>query len=143
MSQKWDVPPKNGTFGKYRTHVKTTTFLVSITNYCLGMTISYYLITPVQRIPRYLMLLKDFLKLTPQTHVDYQNILEANERISRIADFVNTQIMEAQSRKAMQALKYEIQGLADMEKDGRVIIKVSVVVVVVVVYIRRLKLTNS
>eukprot|EP00800_Vazella_pourtalesii_P021987 TRINITY_DN838_c0_g1_i2.p1 TRINITY_DN838_c0_g1~~TRINITY_DN838_c0_g1_i2.p1 ORF type:complete len:913 (+),score=140.18 TRINITY_DN838_c0_g1_i2:317-3055(+) len=88
-----------------------------------GMTITYYLITPVQRIPRYLMLLKDLLKLTPTTHKDYQNILEANERISRIADFVNTQIMEAQSHKAMQALKYEIQGLADLEKDGRVIIK--------------------
>lgn len=71
------------------------------------------------------MLLKDLLKLTPTTHKDYQNILEANERISRIADFVNTQIMEAQSHKAMQALKYEIQGLADLEKDGRVIIKAS------------------
>ncbi|KAI6649102.1 Radial spoke head 10-like B [Oopsacas minuta] len=88
-----------------------------------GMSITYYLITPVQRIPRYLLLLKDLLKLTPESHVDYQNILEANERISRIADYVNTQIMEAQSHRAMQALKNEIQGLVDLEKDGRVIIK--------------------
>ena len=96
------------------------------------MTITYYLITPVQRIPRYLMLLKDLLKLTDKSHNDYQNILEANERISKIADYVNCQILEAQSQKAMQALKTEIQGLADLEKDGRVIIKVRELVFIII-----------
>ena len=72
------------------------------------------------------MMLKDLLKGTPTSHTDYANIKESHEMISKIADYVNSQIREVQSQKAMQSLKTEIQGLADLEKDGRVIIKVRI-----------------
>jgi hypothetical protein len=35
------------------------------------------LVTPVQRIPRYVMMLKDLLKLTSPQHPDYNNLLKA------------------------------------------------------------------
>jgi hypothetical protein len=35
------------------------------------------LVTPVQRIPRYVMMLKDLLKNTSPQHPDYNNLLRA------------------------------------------------------------------
>lgn len=35
---------------------------------------SSYLIKPVQRLPKYVLLLKDLLKNTPNDHIDFKNI---------------------------------------------------------------------
>ncbi|BFU23210.1 guanine nucleotide exchange factor, putative [Entamoeba histolytica HM-1:IMSS-B] len=51
--------------------------------------ISDLLITPVQRLPRYQLLLKDLLKHTQQSHIDYNNIKKALEMIQEVANKVN------------------------------------------------------
>uniref|UniRef100_A0A6B2L0H6 DH domain-containing protein n=1 Tax=Arcella intermedia TaxID=1963864 RepID=A0A6B2L0H6_9EUKA len=48
-----------------------------------------YLIMPVQRIPRYVMLLESILKCTKTTHPDYGNLEKAHERFKAMADFIN------------------------------------------------------
>jgi len=48
-----------------------------------------YLILPVQRIPRYKMLIEDILKNTPENHVEYQDLKKAVDMIKDIASFVN------------------------------------------------------
>ena len=40
-----------------------------------------YLITPVQRIPRYILLLKDIIKKTPEDHPDYPQLVQAEEKM--------------------------------------------------------------
>src|SRR5690242_13778022 len=47
------------------------------TGQCKGLTLQAYLIMPVQRIPRYKLLLEDLLKKTEETHPDYLNIKKA------------------------------------------------------------------
>lgn len=47
--------------------------------------LGYFLIMPVQRVPRYELLLRDFLKATPETHPDYANIVAALEKVKSIA----------------------------------------------------------
>ena len=39
-----------------------------------GLTIDSFLIKPIQRLPKYVILLKDLVKHTPDWHPDYQNI---------------------------------------------------------------------
>lgn len=50
-----------------------------------------YLITPIQRIPRYILLLNELIKNTYKTHKDRKNLLLAYHSIKEVADHVNTQ----------------------------------------------------
>ena len=49
---------------------------------CMGMSFDSFLVEPVQRIPRYRMLLEELLKYTPQDHDDYKDIVSALEIVS-------------------------------------------------------------
>lgn len=51
--------------------------------------ISDYHIAPVQRLPRYVLLLNELLKSTPSDHADYSDLQQALEGIRTIADTVN------------------------------------------------------
>ena len=50
------------------------------------------LITPVQRIPRYKMLLEDVIKNTPDCHPDKKSLKEALEQIDALAWHINDQV---------------------------------------------------
>eukprot|EP01104_Vermistella_antarctica_P008148 TRINITY_DN2036_c0_g3_i1.p1 TRINITY_DN2036_c0_g3~~TRINITY_DN2036_c0_g3_i1.p1 ORF type:complete len:1016 (+),score=234.59 TRINITY_DN2036_c0_g3_i1:148-3195(+) len=52
-------------------------------------TLESYLILPVQRIPRYVMLLKDLLKYTDEIHTEFQPLQEAYEQIAKVATHLN------------------------------------------------------
>jgi hypothetical protein len=68
-----------------------------------GLDIGSLLITVVQRLPRYQLLLKNLLDLTQPDHVDYYPLVEAHELVSGIADFQNKRIRE--SNNAMEIAK--------------------------------------
>ncbi|KAJ2706918.1 hypothetical protein FB645_001213 [Coemansia sp. IMI 203386] len=61
---------------------------------CKGLSFQSYLLLPVQRIPRYKLLLEDLLKHTPLDHVDHQSIGDALRTIEDVAAFVNENIQE-------------------------------------------------
>ena len=48
-----------------------------------------FLTLPIQRIPRYKMLLEAVLKYTEEYHPDYENLQQCVQQISVIADEVN------------------------------------------------------
>jgi len=56
--------------------------------------LSSLLIQPVQRVPRYEMLLMDMVKNTWETHPDLQSLQKALAAIKEIAKFINTQKKE-------------------------------------------------
>eukprot|EP01089_Gocevia_fonbrunei_P015781 TRINITY_DN4718_c0_g1_i2.p1 TRINITY_DN4718_c0_g1~~TRINITY_DN4718_c0_g1_i2.p1 ORF type:complete len:469 (-),score=67.73 TRINITY_DN4718_c0_g1_i2:137-1543(-) len=56
---------------------------------CKGLDLPSYLIMPVQRVPRYKLLIVEILKYTPNTHPDYKNIQKALEVINTVASYVN------------------------------------------------------
>eukprot|EP01122_Echinamoeba_exundans_P015717 TRINITY_DN7601_c0_g1_i1.p1 TRINITY_DN7601_c0_g1~~TRINITY_DN7601_c0_g1_i1.p1 ORF type:complete len:792 (+),score=182.74 TRINITY_DN7601_c0_g1_i1:88-2463(+) len=53
-------------------------------------TIEDYLIVVIQRIPRYVLLLSEIVKLTPQGHEDHADLTKALGKVKDIADYVNT-----------------------------------------------------
>merc|ERR1712130_459399 len=57
-----------------------------------------YLILPVQRIPRYRMLLRELLKHTAETHPDFQPLTQALDLVSTVAGQINEAIRERENR---------------------------------------------
>jgi hypothetical protein len=61
-----------------------------------GQDLAACLITPVQRLPRYKMLLEELLKHTPSEHDDYDNLCVALELVKEVALHVNEQLRQAE-----------------------------------------------
>jgi len=61
-------------------------------------TIDSMLILPVQRVPRYVLLLMDLLKNTPREHPDYILVEKSTEAMREVAFQINTAISQAESR---------------------------------------------
>jgi hypothetical protein len=53
------------------------------------MALDNLLIMPVQRIPRYNLLLRDLLKHTGESHPDFENLKQAIEVIQRLCDRID------------------------------------------------------
>lgn len=86
-----------------------------------GLNLPAYLISVVQRIPRYLLLLQDLLKRTPENHPDYGNLSKAFAKMENLAVYINNQKQTADGMKAMEQLRLRVEGLKALE--GRALIK--------------------
>lgn len=61
---------------------------------CQARDMHALLIMPIQRIPRYELLLRDFLKVTPEGHPDHQTITSALVKIKSVAENVDRSVEE-------------------------------------------------
>ncbi|KAI8909604.1 Dbl homology domain-containing protein [Gorgonomyces haynaldii] len=87
-------------------------------------TLQSLLLMPVQRIPRYKLLLEDLLKHTASGHQDYTNIFKAFKMVSSVADFVNETIRQHETALEMINIQKSILGLPnDLLAPGRTFIK--------------------
>ena len=68
------------------------------------------LITPVQRIPRYKMLLEDVIKNTPDCHPDKKDLKEALETIDALAWHINDQLREHEDSLRMLDIQRSLVG---------------------------------
>jgi RhoGEF domain/FYVE zinc finger/SOS1/NGEF-like PH domain len=66
-----------------------------------GMPLASYLIMPVQRIPRYKMLLQDLIKNTDEEHPDMEDLRLSLETMEGVARFINEAIKHAENRRRM------------------------------------------
>jgi len=64
---------------------------------CNGSTISMFLIMPIQRIPRYVLLLEDLVKHSPEPHIDHKSLVQALMRMKEIASLINEKKRESES----------------------------------------------
>jgi len=78
---------------------------------CKGAEITSFMILPIQRIPRYVLLLQDLLKHTPNWHADHCNLEEALARLKEIATGINEKKRESENQaRVLQIEKEEISG---------------------------------
>ncbi|KAL7721278.1 Spermatogenesis-associated protein [Entamoeba marina] len=75
--------------------------------------ISAFLITPVQRLPRYKMLLTDLLKYTPACHPDHENVKVALKLITDVTITVNNNTKKLEMFEKMKDYQQSITGLPD------------------------------
>eukprot|EP01122_Echinamoeba_exundans_P007355 TRINITY_DN2242_c0_g2_i1.p1 TRINITY_DN2242_c0_g2~~TRINITY_DN2242_c0_g2_i1.p1 ORF type:complete len:1030 (-),score=151.22 TRINITY_DN2242_c0_g2_i1:1444-4533(-) len=71
---------------------------------CRSMELEYFLIMPVQRPPRYLLLLKELLSATPAGHPDHPLLQECISKMEEINHFLNSQKKEFELRSKMTEL---------------------------------------
>ncbi|PFX21648.1 Guanine exchange factor for Rac 30 [Stylophora pistillata] len=86
-----------------------------------GLNLPAYLITVVQRIPRYLLLLEDLYKRTPENHPDRNKLNKALTKMSNVAVFINNKLQTSVGQKAMVELRSRVEGLKAFE--GQALIK--------------------
>jgi len=65
---------------------------------CRNLDLESFLIMPIQRVPRYSLLLRDLLKQTPTTHPDHDNLTEALKKIGEVNSYLNQQKAKADER---------------------------------------------
>lgn len=77
------------------------------------------LVAPVQRMPKYVLLLKEVLKGTPEWHSDYKQIQEAIEKLKREAQIADKSISEATRRAQLLDLERNIRNCPKLFEEGR------------------------
>ncbi|XP_061922468.1 FYVE, RhoGEF and PH domain-containing protein 2-like isoform X1 [Entelurus aequoreus] len=94
---------------------------------CGSLTLQHHMLEPVQRIPRYEMLLRDYVKKMPSTHPDYEFAQRSLETISMAANHSNSALHKAESIKRLLEI-YEMVGEEDVVnptnqfvKEGRLL----------------------
>ncbi|XP_068459390.1 FYVE, RhoGEF and PH domain-containing protein 4a isoform X2 [Clinocottus analis] len=76
---------------------------------CGCLTLQHHMLEPVQRVPRYEMLLKDYLKKLPQDDPDRQNSEKSLEIIATAATHSNSAIRKSENLKKLMEI-YEMLG---------------------------------
>jgi hypothetical protein len=74
-----------------------------------NMDVASFLVMPVQRMPRYKMLLEELVKITRPEHRDYSNLEQALSIIRDVAMSVNTNITEMEKKEKVVELSAEIE----------------------------------
>lgn len=75
-------------------------------------TIPDILITPIQRLPRYSLLLQDLIKNTPESHPDFAELSEAAKSMGSAAQYLNETLRQYQKERA------DSEWLNQMEEKG-------------------------
>ncbi|KAJ1732943.1 hypothetical protein LPJ61_001804 [Coemansia biformis] len=91
-----------------------------------GLPLQSYLLLPVQRIPRYKLLLTDLLKHTPDAHVDRQSISDALHTIAEVAAFVNENIEEHEMTLSILEIQRTLGLKEPLLVPGRRLVKAGV-----------------
>jgi len=80
---------------------------------CGNLELGSFLIMPIQRIPRYVMLLTDLYKHTPNDHKDYEDLKKALLKMENVADYVNQKKREAENLIGVLIISRHISDMAN------------------------------
>jgi len=82
---------------------------------CAYLDLQSLLIQPIQRIPRYEMLLLDMLRKTSKGHKSYRSLVQAVDKIKETAEYINERKREEENLEFMA--KLEKQFIGKLAKD--------------------------
>jgi len=85
---------------------------------CKSLSLGDYLIMPIQRIPRYRLLLEDLLKNTPPKHKDLQYLPAAVDKIKELLEFINVEKMALDALIKLDEIQKEISYDKKDKKDA-------------------------
>ncbi|XP_067995310.1 rho guanine nucleotide exchange factor 17 isoform X1 [Melanerpes formicivorus] len=94
--------------------------------------LSDLMIKPVQRIPRYELLVKDLLKHTPEDHPDHPFLIDAQRNIKQVAERINKGMKSAEelerNTRIVQEIESHIEGMEDLQAPLRKFLRQEMVV---------------
>ncbi|XP_032892424.1 FYVE, RhoGEF and PH domain-containing protein 3 isoform X1 [Amblyraja radiata] len=90
---------------------------------CGNLTLQHHMLEPVQRIPRYEMLLKDYLKKLPEDSLDRKDAEKSLELISTAANHSNVAIRKMEKMNKLLEVYERLGGEADIVNPANELIK--------------------
>ncbi|KAK5583661.1 hypothetical protein RB653_005259 [Dictyostelium firmibasis] len=75
------------------------------------LSLESFLILPIQRLPRYVMLLQDLLKYTANDHEDFNQLCEALSTIKDLTESINTKKSEEDNNTKIQQVQDQIKDM--------------------------------
>uniref|UniRef100_A0A6I8QL20 Rho guanine nucleotide exchange factor 17 n=1 Tax=Xenopus tropicalis TaxID=8364 RepID=A0A6I8QL20_XENTR len=94
--------------------------------------LSDLMIKPVQRIPRYELIVKDLLKHTPKDHPDHPCLLDAQRNVKQLAERINRGMRSAEEAerdiRILQDIESHIEGMEDLQAPFRRFVRQEMVV---------------
>lgn len=97
---------------------------------CRGLDLSGFLIMPVQRIPRYRLLLNEIIKHTPPTHPDYPFLEKSIDSISKVASMCDESLDWEEDSQILCALQKCVPHVEIIRPNRFIIRKVHFVFIV-------------
>jgi len=92
---------------KVRKYLKELEYTPVMSN----LNLEAFLVVPVQRIPRYVLLLRDLSRNTPDTHKDYVPIEGALSQIEDVATYINAHKAKSDAMRTLTDTKARISNL--------------------------------
>ncbi|XP_011858472.1 PREDICTED: uncharacterized protein LOC105556030 [Vollenhovia emeryi] len=89
----------------------------------VGRKLASLLITPVQRVPRYQLLVKQVLQHTPYDHREHRHLQACLVEIEKSAKHINTLIVQNEETQKLLNLQKCIVTSINLVKPGRILIK--------------------
>jgi Myosin head (motor domain)/RhoGEF domain/FYVE zinc finger/Myosin N-terminal SH3-like domain len=88
-----------------------------------GLDIGSLLIGPIQRIPRYRLLLSELRKYTPEAHPDYTDLGNAVELVESVAKHVNEALRQHENRRFIIRIQESFTGSVTLVAPNRVFVR--------------------
>merc|ERR1719242_300756 len=85
-----------------------------------GQRIGSLLVNPIQRLPRYEMLLSELIKHTPSEHPDYKGLVKAKNLVIKINKKVNSGVNESNSRRETSRIIFRDLKKKELHKPSRI-----------------------
>lgn len=82
----------------------------TLTGVLAGLHLNSFLILPVQRLPRYEMLLRDILRNTWKSHPDYASLTAALRAVTEVTTFLNESKRSVENANRMAQLQNKLSG---------------------------------
>lgn len=91
----------------------------------LGSRLESLLIAPIQRIPRYTLLLQELRKSTPENHSDISHLDKAIPLVQQVANYINSNMSQVENQEKLLSLS--LAGAESLLKPHRVLLHEGIV----------------
>ncbi|XP_011302687.1 FYVE, RhoGEF and PH domain-containing protein 1 [Fopius arisanus] len=90
---------------------------------CAKLSLSHHMLSPIQRLPRYELLLKDYLKNLSEDSEDYEDTKKALELVSTAANHTNEAMKKIDKFKKLLEIQESIHDATDLVSATRELVK--------------------
>ncbi|TRY81727.1 hypothetical protein DNTS_031315, partial [Danionella cerebrum] len=111
------------TWTQRSTHFKSTIQSIQKLEVCGNLTLQHHMLEPVQRIPRYELLLKDYLKKLPEDSTDWKDAQNALMLISTAANHSNAAIRKMEKTQRLLEVYESLAGEQEIVNPANELIK--------------------
>jgi len=106
-------------FNRVATKATSWSLFKALENLDLPMPYQQLIITPIQRVPRYKLLLQELFRYTESWHPDFEALRESVDMIHRIAAEIDRNVLEQQARSRLVCIMEKFEGEVQLITPSR------------------------